>query len=62
MDITREERNHYNRMTPMRDLTRSVETTPQEDEIPTQEDTRSPELQRERMMLFKHTGLSCQSS
>ena len=62
MDITREERNHYNRMTPMRDLTRSVEMTPQEDEILTPEDIRSPELQRERMILFKHTGLSCQSS
>ena len=33
LDITREERNHYNRMTPMADLTRSVETTPQEDVI-----------------------------
>ena len=62
LDITREERNHYNRMTPMADLTRSVEMTPQEDEILTPEDIRSPELQRERMILFKHTGLSCQSS
>jgi hypothetical protein len=46
----------------MRDLMRSVEMTPQEDEILTPEDIRSPEFQQERMMLFKHTGLSCQSS
>jgi hypothetical protein len=62
MDMTREEWHQYNRMTPMADLTRSVEMTPQEDEILTPEDIRSPELQRERMILFKHTGLSCQSS
>jgi hypothetical protein len=36
--------------------------TPQENEILTPEDTRSPKLQRERIILFKHTGLSCQSS
>ncbi len=62
MEITREERDDYNGMTPRRDLMRSVEMTPQEDEILTPEDIRPPNLQQERMILFKHIGISCQSS
>lgn len=60
IDITREERHNYDRMTPMRDMILSIEMTPQEEDVLTPEDIRSPDVQRERRLLFQHTGLSCQ--
>jgi hypothetical protein len=62
IDITRSEEDSYREITPMEDMTASIEMTPQDAEILTPEDMRSPDMQRHRMLLFEHTGLSCLSS
>jgi hypothetical protein len=61
IDITLEEENSYGRMTPMREMMASTEMTPQDEEVITPEDIRSPDIQRQRKILFEHTGLSCPS-
>lgn len=45
----------------MREMMESVEMTPQDEQLLTPKDVRSPDFQRQQTILFRHFGLSCAS-